>query len=153
MNVGDVVVCEISAIKNYGICLEYEGCFGLVRVVDVTWELGEIDLNSYGTVGLKVPVVVKAINGKEFSASLRDVYPDKNPWLNVPRVGQELVGLVDIAAKYGYLISCSNSIYGLLKIENASKAYKKGESIRVIVKSVDQQKRRIEFTEYFEQQL
>jgi len=106
------------------------------------------------SVGDTVSVVVKEIDTakRRMSLSIRDAAGD--PWMDVEEkfaVGQSLEGVLEKKEKFGFFITLSPGITGLLpksKISQGQKSaefakLKEGDSIPVIIEAVDTGKRKI----------
>ena len=90
--------------------------------------------------------------GRRISLSIRDIEGD--PWIDVLEkynIGQSIEGAIEKKEKFGYFVTLEPGITGLLpksKIANAYKPgliekLKQGDSITVIIKEINPDKRKI----------
>lgn len=147
LNSGEIVKATVTSIETYGFWVEIDGSKGLVKIVDITWEPGKVEVEEHVSVGDVVRIKVLNSLDDTFHASLRDVHPEDNPWLSVPAKGSVINATVYFVADYGYLLKTSNNLVGLLKVDNSTKKYLTGEQIEVEVLSVNVERQRVEFVE------
>jgi small subunit ribosomal protein S1 len=154
--VGSVHEAEVVNIMSYGaFCKLQEGVEGLVHISEMSWTKRINHPSEVVTQGQKVRVKVLEINKDKQEISLGMKQVEENPWERVAEKyppGSVVEGKVRNIANYGAFVEIEEGIDGLLhvsdlswtkKIGHPSEVLKKGESIKAVVLSVDQEKQRI----------
>jgi small subunit ribosomal protein S1 len=155
-SVGSVHEAEVVNIMSYGaFCRLQEGVEGLVHISEMSWTKRINHPSEVVTQGQKVQVKVLEINKEKQEISLGMKQVGENPWERVAErfpTGAIVEGKVRNIANYGAFIEIEDGIDGLLhvsdlswtkKIGHPSEVLKKGESVKAVVLSVDQEKQRI----------
>lgn len=142
LNIGDVVEGTISRIMPFGILVDLQdGTEGLVHASEVSWDKSaDLTLFEPGA-----PIRVKVIeldqeNGK-INLSLKQLSQD--PWSEKAaqfNVGQKVPATVNKITSYGVVLSV-DGVEALLK--NDTNNLKVGDSVDVIIESVDESSRRL----------
>src|SRR5438874_3552140 len=153
---GYVHEAEVVNIMSYGaFCKLEEGVEGLVHISEMSWTKRINHPSEVVTQGQKVHVKVLEINKDKQEISLGMKQVEENPWERVAEKyppGSVVEGKVRNIANYGAFVEIEEGIDGLLhvsdlswtkKIGHPSEILKKGESIKAVVLSVDQEKQRI----------
>src|SRR5205809_1046503 len=154
--VGSVHEAEVVNIMSYGaFCKLEEGVEGLVHISEMSWTKRINHPSEVVTQGQKVQVKVLEINKDKQEISLGMKQVEENPWERVAEKyppGSVVTGKVRNIANYGAFVEIEEGIDGLLhvsdlswtkKIGHPSEVLKKGESVKAVVLSVDQEKQRI----------
>ena len=154
--VGSVHDAEVVNIMSYGaFCKLEEGVEGLVHISEMSWTKRINHPSEVVTQGQKVKVKVLEINKDKQEISLGMKQVEENPWERVAEKyppGSVVEGKVRNIANYGAFVEIEEGIDGLLhvsdlswtkKIGHPSEVLKKGETVRAVVLSVDQEKQRI----------
>jgi small subunit ribosomal protein S1 len=154
--VGSVHEAEVVNIMSYGaFCKLQEGVEGLVHISEMSWTKRINHPSEVVTQGQHVKVKVLEINKDKQEISLGMKQVEENPWERVAEKyppGSVVEGKVRNIANYGAFVEIEEGIDGLLhvsdlswtkKIGHPSEVLKKGESIKAVVLSVDQEKQRI----------
>ncbi len=154
--VGSVRDAEVVNIMSYGaFCKLEEGVEGLVHISEMSWTKRINHPSEVVTQGQPVKVKVLEINKDKQEISLGMKQVEENPWERVAEKyppGSVVEGKVRNIANYGAFVEIEEGIDGLLhvsdlswtkKIGHPSEVLKKGESVRAVVLSVDQEKQRI----------
>jgi small subunit ribosomal protein S1 len=154
--VGSVHEAEVVNIMSYGaFCKLQEGVEGLVHISEMSWTKRINHPSEVVTQGQKVRVKVLEINKDKQEISLGMKQVEENPWERVAEKyppGSVVEGKVRNIANYGAFVEIEEGIDGLLhvsdlswtkKIGHPSEVLKKGETIKAVVLSVDQEKQRI----------
>jgi small subunit ribosomal protein S1 len=154
--VGSVHEAEVVNIMSYGaFCKLQEGVEGLVHISEMSWTKRINHPSEVVTQGQQVKVKVLEINKDKQEISLGMKQVEENPWERVAEKyppGSVVEGKVRNIANYGAFVEIEEGIDGLLhvsdlswtkKIGHPSEVLKKGESIKAVVLSVDQEKQRI----------
>ncbi|HEV8378210.1 MAG TPA: 30S ribosomal protein S1 [Tepidisphaeraceae bacterium] len=155
-SVGTVHEAEVVNIMSYGaFCKLEEGVEGLVHISEMSWTKRINHPSEVVSQGQRVRVKVLEINKDKQEISLGMKQVEENPWERVAEKyppGSVVEGKVRNIANYGAFIEIEEGIDGLLhvsdlswtkKIGHPSEMLKKGESVRAVVLSVDQEKQRI----------
>jgi small subunit ribosomal protein S1 len=154
--VGSVHEAEVVNIMSYGaFCKLEEGVEGLVHISEMSWTKRINHPSEVVTQGQKVKVKILEIDKDKQEISLGMKQVEENPWERVAErypTGSVIEGKVRNIANYGAFVEIEEGIDGLLhvsdlswtkKIGHPSEVLKKGEDIRAVVLSVDQEKQRI----------
>jgi small subunit ribosomal protein S1 len=154
--VGSVHEASVVNIMSYGaFCKLEEGVEGLVHISEMSWTKRINHPSEVVTQDQQVKVKVLEINKDKQEISLGMKQVEENPWERVAEKyppGSVVEGKVRNIANYGAFVEIEEGIDGLLhvsdlswtkKIGHPSEVLKKGESVRAVVLSVDQEKQRI----------
>ena len=154
--VGSVHEASVVNIMSYGaFCKLEEGVEGLVHISEMSWTKRINHPSEVVTQDQKVKVKVLEINKDKQEISLGMKQVEENPWERVAEKyppGSVVEGKVRNIANYGAFVEIEEGIDGLLhvsdlswtkKIGHPSEVLKKGETVRAVVLSVDQEKQRI----------
>ena len=154
--VGSRHTAEVVNITNYGAFVKLEpGVEGLVHVSEMSWTRRINHPSEVVGLGDRVDVIVLEINKDKQEISLGMKQTESNPWTRVAEKyppNTIVEGKVRNLTNYGAFIEIEEGIDGLLhvsdmswtkKISHPSEVHKKGESVRCVVLSVDQEKMRV----------
>ncbi|HSW44243.1 MAG TPA: 30S ribosomal protein S1 [Phycisphaerae bacterium] len=154
--VGSRHSAEVVNITNYGAFVKLEaGVEGLVHVSEMSWTRRINHPSEVVSLGDKVDVIVLDINKDKQEISLGMKQTESNPWMKVAEKyppNTIIEGKVRNLTNYGAFVEIEEGIDGLLhvsdmswtkKISHPSEALKKGDTIRCVVLSVDQEKMRV----------
>src|SRR5829696_2547995 len=154
--VGSVHEGEVVNIMSYGAFVKLEeGVEGLVHISEMSWTKRINHPSELVAPQQKVHVKVLEINKDKQEISLGMKQVEENPWERVAEKyppGSVIEGKVRNIANYGAFVEIEEGIDGLLhvsdlswtkKIGHPSEVLKKGENVRAVVLSVDQEKQRI----------
>lgn len=147
---------EVVNITNYGAFVKLEpGVEGLVHISEMSWTRRINHPSELVSLGDQVEVVVLEINKDKQEISLGMKQIESNPWMRVAEKyppNTIIEGKVRNLANYGAFIEIEEGIDGLLhvsdmswtkKISHPSEVLKKGDTVRCVVLSVDQEKMRV----------
>ncbi|MBI2803484.1 MAG: 30S ribosomal protein S1 [Planctomycetes bacterium] len=147
---------EVVNVMSYGAFVKLEpGIEGLVHISEMSWTKRINHPNELVSSGDTIEVQVLNINKdkQEISLGIKQVQP--NPWDKVAErypTGMQVEGIVRNLTNYGAFIEIEEGIDGLLhvsdmswvrKVGHPSDVLNKGDKVKCIVLSVDQEKRRI----------
>ena len=154
--IGSKVKGEIANITPYGAFVKLEaGIEGLVHVSEMSWTRRINHPSEVVSVGEEIEVVVLAIDKAKQEISLGMKQTEVNPWMLVKErypPGTVVEGVVRNLANYGAFVEIEEGIDGLLhvsdmswtqKISHPSEMFEKGQKVRCVVLSVDQDKKRV----------
>ncbi len=147
---------SVVSITNYGAFVKLEGGIeGLVHISEMSWTRRITHPSEMLTVGQEVEVVVLEINKSKQEISLGIKQTETNPWTRVAEKyppNTVVSGKIRNLTNYGAFIEIEEGIDGLLhvsdmswtkKVGHPSEVVKKGEDVKCVVLSVDQEKQRI----------
>ena len=147
---------EVVNVMSYGAFVKLEpGIEGLVHISEMSWTKRINHPNELVSIGDQIEVQVLNINKdkQEISLGIKQVQP--NPWDKVAErypTNKQVEGVVRNLTNYGAFIEIEEGIDGLLhvsdmswvrKVGHPSDVLNKGDKVKCIVLSVDQEKRRI----------
>jgi small subunit ribosomal protein S1 len=154
--VGDRVKGKVVSITDYGAFIELEkGVEGLIHVSEMSWTKHIRHPSKVLAVGDTVEAVVLRVDkeNEKISLGLKQIEPD--PWLTLEErypVGSRITGKVRNLTNFGAFVELEEGIDGLVhisdmswtrRIGHPSEVVKKGESVEVVVLSVDKEARRV----------
>lgn len=154
--IGSKVKGTVVNIVNYGAFVKLEeGIEGLVHISEMSWTKRINHPSEMINVGDEVEVVVLDINKKKQEISLGIKQTEINPWTLVKEKyppGTIVEGTVRNLTNYGAFIEIEEGIDGLLhvsdiswtkKVSHPNELLKKGDTVKAMVLSVDQDKKRV----------
>jgi len=154
--VGARVKGEVVNIVNYGAFLKLApGVEGLVHISEMSWTRRINHPSEVLNPGDNIEVVVLDINKDKQEISLGMKQTEVNPWTTVAQKyppGTVVEGTVRNLTNYGAFVEIEEGIDGLLhvsdmswtkKVSHPSEMLKKGDQIRCVVLTVDQEKMRV----------
>ena len=154
--IGSKVKGEAVNITPYGAFVKIEeGIEGLVHVSEMSWTRRINHPSEVVNVGDEIEVVVLAIDKAKQEISLGMKQTAVNPWTLVKEKyppGTVVEGTVQNLANYGAFIEIEEGIDGLLhvtdmswtqKVGHPSEVLQKGQKVKCVVLSVDQDKKRV----------
>jgi small subunit ribosomal protein S1 len=154
--VGSIIKGEVVNIVNYGAFVKLEeGVEGLVHISEMTWTKRINHPSEVVSVGQEVTVKVLGIDEEKREISLGMKQVEVNPWELVSEKyppGTVIEGKVRNLTNYGAFIEIEEGIDGLLhvsdiswtkKISHPSEILNKGDTVKCVVLSVDEEKMRI----------
>ena len=153
---GSKVNGEVVNITPYGAFIKLEsGIEGLVHISEMSWTRRISHPSEILNVGDNIEVIVLEINKDKQEISLGIKQTETNPWTKVAEKyppNTVVTGKVRNLTNYGAFIEIEDGIDGLLhvsdmswtkKVSHPSEMLKKGDELRCVVLSVDQEKSRI----------
>jgi len=154
--IGSKVKGEVVNITPYGAFVKLEeGIEGLVHVSEMSWTRRVNHPSEVVNAGEQIEVVVLAIDKAKQEISLGMKQTEVNPWTLVKEKyppGTLIEGMVQNLANYGAFVEIEEGIDGLLhvtdmswtqKIGHPSEVLQKGQKVKCVVLSVDQDKKRV----------
>ncbi len=154
--VGSVVKGSVVNIMSYGAFIKLEeGIEGLVHISEMSWTKRINHPSDILSVGQDIEVVVLEVNPSRQEVSLGIKQLTDNPWTQVAQKyppGTVVEGKIRNLANYGAFIEIEEGIDGLLhisdmswtkKISHPGELLKKGQDVKCIVLSVDEDKQRV----------
>jgi small subunit ribosomal protein S1 len=154
--VGTVVKGTIVNLTNYGAFVKIEeGVEGLIHISEMNWTKRINHPSDILTVGQEIQAAVLDINAPRQEISLGIKQLTENPWMQVARKyppGTVVEGKIRNLTNYGAFIEIEEGIDGLLHLSDLSwtkklghpgELLKRGQGIKCIVLSVDEEKQRV----------
>jgi small subunit ribosomal protein S1 len=153
--VGDKVNGTVTRCAKFGAFVEIaDGIEGLVHISEMSYQKRILKPQEIVTPGDSVFVLVKDLDlaNRRISLSIRDAEGD--PWSEVPHkysVGQRVEGVIEKKEKFGYFITLSPGVTGLLpksKISQSSQStviekLKQGNTIPVVITEISAKERKM----------
>jgi len=157
---GEIVKSKVIKITNFGAFLDledetgYSGIQGLLHISGVSW--GKIEkVENVLKLGEEIKVKITKIDRekKQVSLSLKELTP--HPWENIEKkypVGSIVLGKVTSLTKFGAFVGLEPGVEGLVHLSELSwlgnlkepkEVVKVGETLRLQVLTVDQEKGKI----------
>ena len=144
----------VKNITNYGVFIDIGGVDGLLHITDMTW--GRIAHPSeLVKIGETVTVKVLSFDKAHEKISLGMKQLAGNPWEQLSdaiQVNSRIKGIISSITDYGLFVEVAKGVEGLVHISEVSwtdritdlnKHYKVGDSIEVLVVSLDKENRRM----------
>ena len=154
---GEIVKGKVVNIEDYGAFLEiYPGVEGLVHVSEITWANTPINAKEFFKLGdeYKAKIVTLSKEDRKMSLSIKQMTED--PWNTIESQypeGSKHKGLVKNITPYGVFVELSPGIGGMIHISdlswlkrfnNPNEYTKVGETIEVIIMSIDKDNRKLQ---------
>ncbi len=151
---GSVIQGIVKNITNYGVFIDIGGVDGLLHITDMTW--GRITHPSeLVKIGDKVTVKVLSFDKDTEKISLGMKQLTDNPWATIPediKVGAQVKGRISSITDYGLFVEIQKGVEGLVHISEISwtdrihdlhKHFRVGDTIEVLIVSLDKDNRRM----------
>jgi small subunit ribosomal protein S1 len=154
--VGTRVKGRVVSITDYGAFVELEkGVEGLIHVSEMSWTRHVRHPSKVVSIGDEIEALVLKVDpsNEKISLGLKQVEPD--PWLTLDErfpSGSRVSGKVRNLTNFGAFVELEDGIDGLVhvsdmswtkRVSHPSEVVKKGESVDVVVLSIDKEHRRI----------
>ena len=144
---GDVLAVVVERLENYGAWIAVGEHRGLIRIPEISWRRISHPSEAL-SVGQVVRVRVLHVDTRDntFTASLRVLYPEEDPWRDpsVFAVGNEFTGVVVRVLEYGAFVELFEGERGLIRAEAGKLLPEPGQRVRVRVVAVDVESRQVE---------
>ncbi len=154
---GEIVKGKVVNIEDYGAFLEiYPGVEGLVHVSEITWANTPINAKEFFKLGDEYEAKIVTLSKEDRKMSLSIKQMTEDPWNTIETqfpAGSKHQGLVKNITPYGVFIELSPGIGGMIHISdlswlkrfnNPNEYTKVGESIDVIIMSIDKENRKLQ---------
>jgi predicted RNA-binding protein with RPS1 domain len=154
--VGDRVKGRVVSITDYGAFVELQkGVEGLIHVSEMSWTRHVRHPSKVVNIGDEIEAVVLKVDkaNEKISLGLKQVEPD--PWLTLDQKyppGTKVRGKVRNLTNFGAFVELEEGIDGLVhvsdmswtkRVAHPSEVLKKGDTVEVVVLSIDKEHRRI----------
>ncbi len=147
---------RITNITDYGAFVELEnGIEGLVHVSEMSWTKKNVHPGKIVSTSQEIEVKVLEVDMEKRRISLGIKQCQENPWAGFAdkhKVGQELEGEIRNITEFGLFVGIDSDIDGMVHLsdiswedqsEDALKAFKKGEKVKVKILDIDPEKERV----------
>ena len=145
---GMIVDATVTSVEHYGVCIEYNGVKGLIKEIDISWDSTGMHDKMYQLFKPNDSVTVKvtSVTPDIFSASIKDVNLEDDPWSkpDAYNIGSIHHGVVDKIVDFGIFIKLEGrGATAYLPKEKCRDDLRKGEWVIVSVTSVDKEMKKI----------
>jgi small subunit ribosomal protein S1 len=154
---GEIVKGKVVNIEDYGAFLEiYPGVEGLVHVSEITWANTPINAKEFFKLGDEYEAKIVTLSKEDRKMSLSIKQMTEDPWNTIETQypeGSKHKGLVKNITPYGVFVELSPGIGGMIHISdlswlkrfnNPNEYTKVGETIDVIIMSIDKENRKLQ---------
>ena len=154
--VGDRIKGRVVSITDYGAFVELErGVEGLIHVSEMSWTRHVRHPSKVVNISDVIEAVVLKVDkaNEKISLGLKQIEPD--PWLTLDEkypAGMRVKGKVRNLTNFGAFVELEEGIDGLVhvsdmswtkRVAHPSEVLKKGETVEVVILSIDKEHRRI----------
>lgn len=154
--VGERFTGRITNIADYGAFVELDdGIEGLVHVSEMSWTKKNVHPSKIVATSQEVEVQVLDIDNEKRRISLGLKQCQENPWSDFAaknKAGDVLDGTVNNVTEFGIFVTVADDLDGMVHLsdvswedqsEDALKAFKKGDALKVKILELDPEKERI----------
>ena len=123
IKIGDVLEGTVKNVTDFGAFIDLGGADGLLHISEMSWGRVENPKKVF-TVGDKVKVLIKEINGEKIALSLK--FPEANPWLTAAEdfaVGNVVKGKVARMTDFGAFVELAPGVDALLHVSQISREH------------------------------
>lgn len=123
IHAGDVTEGVVKNVTDFGAFIDLGGADGLLHISEMSWGRVENPKKVF-TVGQKVRVLIKDINGDKIALSLK--FPEENPWLTAAddyAVGNVVSGKVARMTDFGAFVELAPGVDALLHVSQISREH------------------------------
>ncbi|MDO5335870.1 MAG: 30S ribosomal protein S1 [Eubacteriales bacterium] len=120
---GDVTEGVVKNVTDFGAFIDLGGADGLLHISEMSWGRVENPKKVF-TVGQKVRVLIKDINGDKIALSLK--FPEENPWLTAAEdyaAGNIVSGKVARMTDFGAFVELAPGVDALLHVSQISREH------------------------------
>ncbi len=154
--IGQKVTGKVVSLADYGAFIEVEkGIEGLIHISEMSWTQHIKHPSQVVSMGQMIDAVILNIDKeqKKISLGIKQLEPD--PWLSLLQkypIGSNHTGIVRNITNFGVFVELEEGVDGLVhisdlswtkKVRHPGEVVKKGDSIEVVILSVDVDQRRI----------
>lgn len=146
----------VNNITDYGAFVELEpGIEGLVHVSEMSWTKKNVHPGKIVSTSQEIEVMVLDVDADKRRISLGLKQTQENPWdgfATQHKVGDELEGEIRNVTEFGLFIGMPGDIDGMVHLSDISwddqsdealKAYKKGDMVKVRILEIEPEKERV----------
>lgn len=145
MTVGDIVDATVTRVFVGAVLLSRGSMIGALQLPEISWFRTATGTARF-SVGDTVRVLVIAVKDERFSASIRQLHPEQDPWLEAQRlsVGDELECVVRRVVEYGAWCCVGAYDGGLWIFAEGDVPPVVGQRVALVVSRIDEARRTIE---------
>ena len=156
-SVGDRVTGRVANVKEYGVFVDLEdGVTGMISASEMSWTNRKIHLSDVVNAGDTLEVQILGIDEEKRRVALghRQLTPDPmTAFAMCCQVGTNITGSVVKIEDYGFFVEVEDGLDGLVRASEISWTTKKaipsefvrvGDTVKVQVLKIDEEKRRID---------
>lgn len=146
MRENEIIRATVTAVHEYGVDVEAEGCVGFVQPNELSWTATHVKPADLVKVGALVDVLVYAITPARFFASIKRADPESDPWKDSSRfsAASRHTGVIRQVVDWGCKVEIAPGVYGMILLERHPGSYTLGSTIEVEIVDVDPKLKRIE---------
>ncbi len=146
----------VNNITDYGAFVELEaGIEGLVHVSEMSWTKKNVHPGKIVSTSQEIDVMVLDVDADKRRISLGLKQTQENPWATFGdkfKAGQELEGEIRNITEFGLFVGMPGDIDGMVHLSDISwddqsdealKAYKKGDMVKVKILEIEPEKERV----------
>lgn len=143
---GSLIEVVVSSVEDFGLLVDFEGDKGVVLVTDIYWDCVGAHQRMVEAFkpGQKLRVKVLVVTPQQFSASIKDVHPENDPWRDpsVYATGTVHRGVVRLIFDFGgALVKLEGGVDVIVeKLKPETGLY---DPASVVIKTVDASTQRI----------
>ena len=123
IHIGDRVEGVVKNVTDFGAFIDLGGADGLLHISEMSWGRVENPKKVF-TVGEKLSVLIKDINGEKIALSLK--FPEENPWLNAAEnfaAGNIVTGRIARMTDFGAFVELAAGVDALLHVSQISREH------------------------------
>jgi ribosomal protein S1 len=142
-----VIEAVVSSVEQFGILVEFEGKGGVILETNVYWDHEDVHrrmLEEFKP-GQKIRAKVLVVAPRQFSASIKHLHPERDPWLDpsIYSVGTIHAGIVKLIFDFGgALVRLPNGVDVFVGAPKPGVTLK--DRVNVVVTSLDVERQKIE---------
>lgn len=149
--VGAVIDVTISSVEQFGLLVDFEGRRGVILETNIYWEPDGVhrrmreDFRPGQVIRAKILVIAPDKFPEEFSASIKDLHPEHDPWID-PKVyaeGSLHSGTVRFFFDFGGAIVALRSGADVF-VRTLRPGTNLNDEVNIVVRAVDPGRRSIE---------
>jgi ribosomal protein S1 len=141
-----IVEVVVSSVEHFGLLVEFEGNKGVVLVTNIYWDCVGAQERMFEAFkpGQRLLVKVLVVTPEQFSASIKDVHPENDPWRNpgIYAPGTVHHGVVRLIFDFGgALVKLENGVDVI--VEKLKPQTNLRSPVEVVIKAVDIETKRV----------
>ena len=135
-----IVTVLIEEVTEHVIKVSCKGKHGVIQIPELTWNIGTIDPNIYVKKGNLIKTRILKVTDTTFSASIKKLQNNNDPWLKVPNKGSIVEATIYSVVDYGYWLNVKNNIQGVLLEEDSISKHSEGDKILFEITDINNEK-------------
>lgn len=142
MKIGEQIIARVVEVKDNGIFLRYKDLFGIISVVELTWDETQRPVpETFARSGDNLQLLVMSAHESGFSGSLKRLRPEDDPRaLPALKDGSVLSASVRAKRPFGVFVNLSIGLVAMLEDCSTSlrESLEVGQTLDVVVTKVDE---------------